>query len=725
MSSKRQYNKEIAHNSDDTSTTNDLNSLSSENKSTSTTRSKQLLDAKRLIFSSNLQPKPKPKPSSSQLPASSTSATFVSSSSIQASTNALLVGDEESGYGISQGHGRKLTTNSKHSRSTVTRSLVPRSRSDARNDVAVEKAAMLKQRQNQIQSSVAWKFIVYGTTWLLPTFLLKRLLGTKDWKVCFAWREKFAWCFVILILCLMVAFITFGFTTLVCDNANSIYTYSFFNKTCREKKDQWFLAHGKIYSPFSKKNTVPINPVEYEPFIGLDVSGLFPYAPSCERLGIDSMMFPCEAGNGFLGECLNIGMLNGIHSVANVAFQWKDMENSNRFVYSGKVYDITKYLRMFPPNADGFLLWVSLIVILSVILIRFVLACWYSWFIARRLGRAKLCNSNTTTSATSTSSQALTNSTQRKRSRSGISTKYSKNRQSLQLSTSTPNQMSSSLNSIDSRSIGTPSMIIDNASCTGGDESDMLVILLVTCYSEGEASIRTTIDSLASTSYPDSQKLLFIIADGIIKGAGNAQATPDIILSMMDPYESEDPVPVSCLALAEGSKRLNMAKVYCGTYTSLDKSHRVPMTVVVKVGTPEESTLAKPGNRGKRDSQIILMSFLSKSLFDDRMTPLEYELHKQIRHYHRVNPASFESVLMVDADTLVLPDSRPKMVATLCTDEKIMGMCGETQIANKGASWVTAIQVYEYYISHHLAKSFESVFGGVTCLPGCFCMYRH
>ena len=34
------------------------------------------------------------------------------------------------------------------------------------------------------------------------------------------------------------------------------------------------------------------------------------------------------------------------------------------------------------------------------------------------------------------------------------------------------------------------------------------------------------------------------------------------------------------------------------------------------------------------------------------------------------------------------------------------------------------IQVFEYYISHHLGKSFESIFGGVTCLPGCFCMYR-
>src|ERR1700761_1389206 len=33
------------------------------------------------------------------------------------------------------------------------------------------------------------------------------------------------------------------------------------------------------------------------------------------------------------------------------------------------------------------------------------------------------------------------------------------------------------------------------------------------------------------------------------------------------------------------------------------------------------------------------------------------------------------------------------------------------------------MQVYEYYISHHLAKAFESLFGSVTCLPGCFSMF--
>ena len=64
------------------------------------------------------------------------------------------------------------------------------------------------------------------------------------------------------------------------------------------------------------------------------------------------------------------------------------------------------------------------------------------------------------------------------------------------------------------------------------------------------------------------------------------------------------------------------------------------------------------------------------------------------------------------------------MIAVMIQDAGIMGLCGETKIDNKWESWVSMIQVFEYYISHHFTKAFESVFGGVTCLPGCFSMYR-
>ncbi|KNE71091.1 hypothetical protein AMAG_20292 [Allomyces macrogynus ATCC 38327] len=246
-------------------------------------------------------------------------------------------------------------------------------------------------------------------------------------------------------------------------------------------------------------------------------------------------------------------------------------------------------------------------------------------------------------------------------------------------------------------------------------EEVMHMILLVTCYSEGEDGIRTTLDSLAATHYLDSHKLLFVIADGIITGAGEDKSTPDIIVDMMerDAAFPADPKPYSYVAIAEGAKRHNMAKVHAGYYVYQDR--RVPMVCVVKCGTPDEQSAPKPGNRGKRDSQVVLMSFLQKVMFDERMTPLEYDLFQKIHKVAKVTPDLYEAVTMVDADTKVAPDCVERMVACFARDPTI---------DNKFGSWVTMIQVFEYYISHHLAKAFESVFGGVTCLPGCFCAYR-
>ena len=248
-------------------------------------------------------------------------------------------------------------------------------------------------------------------------------------------------------------------------------------------------------------------------------------------------------------------------------------------------------------------------------------------------------------------------------------------------------------------------------------------ICLVTAYSEGEEGIRCTLNSLATTTYPDKMQLLFVIADGIIMGSGNDRTTPDICVGMIvqDPRLGK-PEPKSYFAIADGVKQHNMAKAHAGYY--IVDGHKVPVMVIVKCGTPEEAKAAKPGNRGKRDSQLLLMNFLSRVTFDDRMTPLDYDMFKKIKHICGVTPDKFEIVLMVDADTKVLPTSLSYMVTAMINDPMIMGLCGETRIANKTTSWVTWIQVFEYYISHHLGKCFESLFGGVTCLPGCFCMYR-
>ncbi|KAK6332778.1 Chitin synthase, class 3 [Orbilia brochopaga] len=258
-------------------------------------------------------------------------------------------------------------------------------------------------------------------------------------------------------------------------------------------------------------------------------------------------------------------------------------------------------------------------------------------------------------------------------------------------------------------------------------------ICLVTAYSEGSKGLRATFDSIATTEYPNSHKVILVVCDGQVKGEGEDSTTPDLCLEMMKDFVTppEKVEAYSYVAIAVGRKRHNMAKVYAGFYdygaeskVPRESQQRVPMLLVVKTGTESEQSEKKPGNRGKRDSQIVLMSFLQRVMFDERMTELEYEMFSGMWSITGISPQFYEIVLMVDADTVVFPDSLTHMTAAMVRDPEIMGLCGETKIANKTDSWVSMIQVFEYFISHHLTKAFESVFGGVTCLPGCFCMYR-
>src|SRR6267154_5342248 len=72
--------------------------------------------------------------------------------------------------------------------------------------------------------------------------------------------------------------------------------------------------------------------------------------------------------------------------------------------------------------------------------------------------------------------------------------------------------------------------------------------------------------------------------------------------------------------------------------------------VVVKVGKPSERS--KPGNRGKRDSQILLMQYLNRVHFNAPMCPLELEIYHQMRNVIGIDPAFYEYIFTVDADTV-------------------------------------------------------------------------
>ncbi|KAI3654911.1 hypothetical protein MP228_000291 [Amoeboaphelidium protococcarum] len=396
--------------------------------------------------------------------------------------------------------------------------------------------------------------------------------------------------------------------------------------------------------------------------------------------------------------------------------------------------------------------FVSLGTILAVIVARFVLALLFLWTDGRTLGKYPPGGAPQQLNKSTASAQNSQDDTYNKLKQEGIelspavlaaleakknntfrnSLMPTKSRFSHQYNLNTPQSKSKSYR---------PSPLSNkksNISVHQDYPGILRTIMLVTCYSEDEKSLRNSLDSLACTEFPDTHKMLFIISDGLITGSGNAKSTPETLIDMieLDQQFVNPPLPYSYVAIADGAKRHNMAQVYAGRYRV--DGHVVPTVLVVKCGTPEEKSDRKPGNRGKRDSQILLMNFLQKVLFNDRMTPMEFDLftkmtavtssvYQDIPLNHldvKITPDMYELVLMVDADTKVFPDALTPMSYAMANDPKIIGLCGETQIANKGESWVTAIQVFEYYLAHFLSKSFESVFGSCTCLPGCFSMYR-
>ena len=57
-------------------------------------------------------------------------------------------------------------------------------------------------------------------------------------------------------------------------------------------------------------------------------------------------------------------------------------------------------------------------------------------------------------------------------------------------------------------------------------------------------------------------------------------------------------------------------------------------------------------------------------------------------------------------------------------DPTVGGISGHCDIENANVNMLTRMQDVRYYFSYKIMKAAESVFGTVSCLPGCFSAYR-
>ncbi|EPQ27355.1 uncharacterized protein PFL1_05276 [Pseudozyma flocculosa PF-1] len=592
----------------------------------------------------------------------------------------------------------------------------------------------------------AWALFAVLVTFWAPGPLLSSCGGLKDAASRQAWREKVA---LVLVACLLggfIGFVTMGLNAALCPpNAQE------FTDNIRVGTYGGLLGvHGWEFNISAARNLPSENGLVTQLFKlakdrpGADITPLFNVGkdanyPACKGLSgayaadavcttlAGAVTAKCPMGTLSVAQMTAYGMTN---TSKGVGYDWSDIDSgnfTNTIVLDGVVLNLNPYLVAQPTPVKGdavdaairnqlessnggggrdatmmfytnpetrkaiqclkqkyragridkitpgcfisnLVLYIALIVILGIVLIRFFMAIWFAWFMRPPPSKPpRLVHRE-----------------------SGVST-----------TTSVPESLAL-------ESIG----------------AEPYVVCLITAYSENEEGISTTLSSLAGTDYSDSRKLLFLVADGMVTGSGESVSTPDVCVSLLDADPRfGTPMPMSFISVADGKKKHNMAMVYAGHYTRVE-GHRTPMVVIVKCGTPEEAADKKPGNRGKRDSQLILMNFFQRVTYNDRMTPLDYDLFRKLHTLMGVTPDFFELCLMVDADTMVYPKSMTVLANVMMSDHLVMGACGETRIANKTQSWVTMIQVYEYFISHHQAKGFETVFGGVTCLPGCFSMYR-
>ncbi|EKM60048.1 glycosyltransferase family 2 protein [Phanerochaete carnosa HHB-10118-sp] len=607
-------------------------------------------------------------------------------------------------------------------------------------DLVVREAPNAVEELPTTRTRRIWLWVVWGTTFWIPSFLLSSVGRMKRADIRLAWREKFTIFWLILFLNALVIFYIIEFGRLLCPNFNKAWSVQEVNQHTTSN-DYWVAIQGNVYdvSNFVHGDHSDITGEasngadSLSALAGQDMTGYFPppLVLACPGLVNDPNMGLRPANftpeiptamhtSGTLQSAQNTKLdasdwytarfLPTIRTFHKGPLVWdksaiwnaaNDQDSPrNVIIWDSSIYDLTDYFNTISLNLGDQYEFLNESV---------------SDLFEQRVGQDISSDLNGVLAAMDPTTRAqnvdcLNNAFYvgeydfRKTARCQV-------QNWLLVAASAVIMASMVLKFLSALQLSpkrNPEML------------DKFVICQIPCYTEGEDSLRRTIDSLASLNYDDKRKLLFLICDGNIIGTGNDRTTPRIVLDILGVDSKLDPEPLLFKSIGEGSKALNYGKIYSGLYEF--EGHVVPYIVVVKVGKPTERT--RPGNRGKRDSQILLMQYLNRVHFDSAMTPLELEIYHQMRNVIGIDPAFYEYIFTVDADTTVTPESLNRLVASAADDSSIIGICGETKLENEEGSWWTMIQVYEYYISHHLSKAFESLFGSVSCLPGCFSMYR-
>jgi hyaluronan synthase len=146
--------------------------------------------------------------------------------------------------------------------------------------------------------------------------------------------------------------------------------------------------------------------------------------------------------------------------------------------------------------------------------------------------------------------------------------------------------------------------------------------------------------------------------------------------------ESAYPAPLECIAVDDGSTDKTRQEMLRAAewYVNQDKRVRV-------IGFDK--------NRGKREAMA-----------------------------EGILAATGDIVVFVDSDSFLEKSAVKHIVEHFLNDPQVGAVAGNTGVENVDANALSKMQSARYGISFDIFKACESVFGVVTCCPGCFSAYR-
>jgi hyaluronan synthase len=133
-------------------------------------------------------------------------------------------------------------------------------------------------------------------------------------------------------------------------------------------------------------------------------------------------------------------------------------------------------------------------------------------------------------------------------------------------------------------------------------------------------------------------------------------------------------------------------------------------------------------NDGSTDhtyEQMLLAKKESEEKGIRRVEVVNWEVNKGKREgmAEGVKRALNEIIIFIDSDSFVEADCVKHLVKYF-SNPQVGAVSGHTDVYNRDTNMLTKMQSLRYYVAFKVYKAAESIFGNVTCCPGCCSAYR-